>query len=75
MKYWNTIWIVMCYLLILLVFVESETTHTNIQETVNIDRQLSKARIEKLEQEIRLLKTDLYIMQNGYEGGNENGKD
>lgn len=30
---------------------------------------------EALEKEIRLLKTDLYIMQNGYEGGKENGKD
>ena len=70
MKYWNTIWIVMCYLLLLLIFVESETTHTNIQETAIIDRQLNKARIEKLEQEIRLLKTDIYVLQNGYEEEN-----
>ena len=30
---------------------------------------------EALEKEIRLLKTDLHIMQYGYEGGKENGKD
>lgn len=28
-------------------------------------------RIEELEKEVRLLKTDLYIAQNGFEGGTE----
>lgn len=67
MKYWNTIWIVMCYLLLLLIFIENETAHTNIHETAYIDRQINKARIEELEKEIRLLKTDIDILQNGFE--------
>ena len=67
MKYWNTVLITMCYLLLLLIFIENETAHAHIQETANIDRQLDKARVEKLEKEIRLLKTDIDILQNGFE--------
>lgn len=32
-------------------------------------------RIEELEKEVRLLKTDMRIMEYGFEGGKENGKD
>ena len=35
---------------------------------------IHQAEKEKLEKEIRLLKTDLRIAQEGYEGGKENGK-
>ena len=37
------------------------------QEKTAIEKQLQDERINELEKQIRILKTDLYIMQNGYE--------
>jgi hypothetical protein len=36
-------------------------------EKTAIEKQLQDERINELEKQIRILKTDLYIMQNGYE--------
>ena len=36
-------------------------------EKTAIEKQLQDERINELEKEIRILKTDLHIMQNGYE--------
>ena len=49
-----------------------------IRSTANTDRFRIRELVEanqELEKEIRLLKTDVYIIQNGYEGGKENGED
>ena len=49
-----------------------------IRSTANIDRSRIRELVEanqELEKEIRLLKTDVYIIQHGYDGGTENGED
>ena len=57
-------------------------TSVGIKVKLTIDRQehyreleayntIQDKRIEQLEKEVRLLKTDLYIVQNGFEGGTE----
>ena len=41
--------------------------YNDLQEKAAIEKQQTDAKIYELEKEIRILKTDLYIMQNGYE--------
>jgi cell division protein FtsB len=41
------------------------TEHTSIQEVKDFKQ---NERIEALEKEIRILKTDIYVLQYGYEG-------
>ena len=41
--------------------------YNDLQEKVAIEKQQTDAKINELEKQIRILKTDLYIMQNGYE--------
>ena len=41
--------------------------YNDLQEKAAIEKQQTDAKINELEKQIRILKTDLYIMQNGYE--------
>lgn len=41
--------------------------YNDLQEKAAIEKQQTDAKIKELEKEIRLLKQDIYIIQNGYE--------
>ena len=41
--------------------------YNDLQEKAATEKQQTDAKINELEKEIRLLKQDIYIMQNGYE--------
>ena len=41
--------------------------YNELKETAAIEKQLQDEKIKELEKEIRLLKQDIYIIQNGYE--------
>jgi hypothetical protein len=57
--------------ILITVFADKDTKAKNEADYVKVqeitDSKQNK-RIEELEKEVRLLKTDLYILQNGYEG-------
>jgi hypothetical protein len=41
--------------------------YNDLQEKAAIEKQQTDAKIKELEKEIRILKQDIYIIQNGYE--------
>ena len=41
--------------------------YNDLRDKAAIEKQLQDAKINELQKEIRLLKQDIYIMQNGYE--------
>ena len=62
-------WVVFCFLLLLILFkVDSAFEVDRIRREWENERAESKARIEQLEKEIRVMQTDLYLHINGYEG-------
>ena len=61
-------WIVLCFIILLILFkLDSVTNHRKLVEQYEFDKLNYEKKIEELEQEIRVLKTDVYVFQYGYE--------
>ena len=73
MKKIDYLMVAVCLLLTILItaFADKDTKDKNEADNARaqeITDSRQNERIEELEKEVRLLKTDLYILQNGYEG-------
>lgn len=65
-------WIVLIFILLLVLFkIDSATNHRKLVEQYEFDKLNYEKKIEELEKEIRVLKTDIYVFQYGYETGAE----
>ena len=63
-------WIVLIFILLLVLFkIDSVTNHRKLLEQYEFDKIENQRKIEELEKEIRVLKTDIYVFQYGYETG------
>lgn len=61
--------VVFCFCLLLILFkIDSASEIDSIKKQVEKEIAKDKARIEQLEQEIRIMKTDLYLYIYGFEG-------
>ena len=61
-------WIVLCFIILLILFkLDSVTNHRKLLEQYEFDKIENQRKIEELEKEIRVLKTDIYVFQYGYE--------
>lgn len=52
-------------------FIKVNADFAEYQSKVEVEKYDNEKRLEKMEKEIRILKTDLYLNVNGFEGGNE----
>ena len=73
MKKIDYLMVAVCLLLTILItaFADKDTKDKNEADYVRaqeITDSRQNERIEELEKEVRLLKADLYVLQNGYEG-------
>lgn len=63
-------WIVLIFILLLVLFkIDSAANHKKLLEQYEFDKIENQRQIEELEKEIRVLKTDIYVFQYGYETG------
>lgn len=67
----KTLWLLLLILLAIAAAIGVNVTRISHIHEQKIERQIrddvQNARIEALEKEVRILKTDLYFLQNGYE--------
>lgn len=66
-------WVVFCFCLLLVLFkVDSATTEHQLKMQMQADKERYEAQVQKMEQEIRLMKQDLAIIYGGWiEKGDE----
>lgn len=62
-----TLTLAVCFILGygLTAYQQDMTEHTSVQEVRDFEQ---NERIEALEKELRILRTDIYVLQHGYEG-------
>lgn len=72
MKYMVTVFGMFLFALILALWAETETRFTEIENKQATEVYFLKKEIEEQKKEIRLLKTDIEIMEKGYERYTEN---
>lgn len=61
-------WIVLILILLLVLFkIDSAANHKKLLEQYEFDKTMYQQKISELEKEIRILKTDIYVFQYGYE--------
>ena len=61
-------WIVLILILLLVLFkIDSATNHHKLLEQYEFDKKEYQKQIDELGKEIRVLKTDIYFLQYGYE--------
>ena len=62
-------WVVFCFLLLLIIFkLDSAREMERIRKEWEKERAENKSQIERLEKEVRIMQTDLYLHINGFEG-------
>ena len=66
-KFWTWICIIACYTMLIASFLYYDKELSDIAEASKTDRQIYKHKIEELEKEIRLLRTDIDIIYYGIE--------
>ena len=66
------IWVVLFFILLLVLFkIDAASNHKQLLEQYEFDKTMYQQKISELEKEIRILKTDVYVYQYGYETGVE----
>ena len=74
MEKWCNIWVLIFILLLVVICVDKSCDYQELKEESQAKEQTYEFEKAELEKQIRLLKTDIDILQNGHEGGKENGK-
>lgn len=65
-------WITLFLILLLILFkIDAASSHKQLLEQYEFDKTVYEQKIEQLEKEIRILRTDIYVLQYGYETGVE----
>ena len=65
-------WVVLFFILLLVLFkIDAASNHKQLLELYEFDKTTYRQKILELEKEIRILKTDVYVLQYGYETGVE----
>lgn len=67
MKYFYHLITLFLFVLALLFWIESETRYRDFERKVEVELMAKDLRIQQLEKEIRIMRTDLDIMENGFE--------
>ena len=67
MKYFYQILTVCLFVLALLFWIDSTTRYTDFTQKVETELMVRDLRIQQLEKEVRIMRTDLNIMENGFE--------
>lgn len=63
-----TTFLAVIVVLVSLIFLEKSNSTEEIRSVIETQNYYTEKKIESLEKEIRLLKQDIYILENGYEG-------
>ena len=63
-----TTFLAVIVVLVSLIFFEKSNSTEEIRSVIETQNYCTEKKIESLEKEIRLLKQDIYILENGYEG-------
>ena len=66
MKYFQHFLITAIFVLVLLFWIDSETRYRDFTDRIEVELMTRDIRIQQLEKEVRLLKTDLDIIGNGF---------
>lgn len=66
MKYFQHFLITAIFVLVLLFWIDSETRYKDFTDRIEVELMTRDIRIQQLEKEVRLLKTDLDIIENGF---------
>lgn len=65
-------WVVLFFILLLVLFkIDAASNYKQLLEQYEFDKTMYQQKISGLEKEIRILKTDVYVLQYGYETGIE----
>lgn len=67
MRYFYHLITLLLFVLALLFWIESETRYRNFTHKIEAENMAKELEIQQLEKEIRLLRTDMYILENGFE--------
>lgn len=67
MKYFYHLLTLLLFVLALLFWVESETRYQAFTQRIEAENMAKELEIQQLEKEIRLLRTDMDILENGFE--------
>jgi len=67
MKYFYHLMTLLLFVLALLFWVNAETRYRDFSQKVEAELMAKELEIQQLKKEIRILKTDLDIMENGFE--------
>lgn len=67
MKYFYHLITLLLLVLALLFWVESETRYRDFTQRIEAENMAKELEIQQLEKEIRLLRTDMDILENGFE--------
>jgi hypothetical protein len=66
MKYFQHFLITAIFVLVVLFWIDSETRYRDFTDRIEVELMTRDIRIQQLEKEVRLLKTDLDIIENGF---------
>lgn len=67
MKYFYHLVTLLLFVLALLFWIESETRYNAFVQKIEAENMAKDLHVQQLEKEIRLLKTDMDILENGFE--------
>ena len=67
MKYFYHLVTLLLFVLALLFWIESETRYNAFVQKIEAENMATDLHIQQLEKEIRLLRTDMDILENGFE--------
>lgn len=66
MKYFQHFLVTAIFVLVILFWIDSETRYRDFTDRIEVELMTRDIRIQQLEKEVRLLKTDLDIIENGF---------
>lgn len=66
MKYFQHFLITAIFVLVVLFWIDSETRYRDFTDRIEVELMTRDIKIQQLEKEVRLLKTDLDIIENGF---------
>lgn len=66
MKYFYRFFTLFLFVLALLFWIDSATRYRDFTDRIETELMIKDLRIEQLEKEVRILKTDLDIIENGF---------
>ncbi len=67
MRYFYHLITLLLFVLALLFWIESETRYQDFTQKIEAENMAKELEIQQLKKEIRLLKTDMDILENGFE--------